>query len=157
ESTSWDLEQRRPSWSPDQDWLRKLESALRESVSQTPRPGDGTSDPGPAGGLPSLPGYRLVSVLGQGGMGVVYEAIQEGLARRVALKTLRGDKVSGELMLRLRREASAIARLNHPHIVQIFEVGEWRPAGAGMPLPFLAMELVEGQSLSQWATGQPQS
>lgn len=107
--------------------------------------------------LPAMAGYRLIGVLGQGGMGVVYDGIHENLGRSVALKTLRADKVNDELRTRLRREAEAIARLNHPNIVQIYEVGEWRSRAGGPPLPYLAMERVFGVPLGQWLAGRPQT
>jgi len=66
--------------------------------------------------------YRIVAKLGQGGMGAVYDAIQEDLDRRVAIKILRRDLLDDdELVARLRREAEATARLGHPHIVQLLD------------------------------------
>ena len=88
--------------------------------------------------------YRLVGPIGQGGMGVVYRAMDEQLHRPVAVKILPevvgGD---GDRLARFRNEARALAALNNPHIVTIFEVGEAETA------PFIAMELVEGQTLRQ--------
>jgi serine/threonine protein kinase len=80
-----------------------------------PRPGDA--------GLPSVPGYEVLGVLGKGGMGLVYRARQVGLDRVVALKMLRDRDADADELARFRVEAEAIARLSHPNIVQVFEVG----------------------------------
>jgi serine/threonine-protein kinase len=97
--------------------------------------------PGPAG-LPEVPGYRLLGELGRGAMGVVYQAWHLDLGRPVALKMiLAGEHAGPDDLARFRTEAQAVARLSHPHIVQIFEVGEH----AG--LPFFALEYLEGGSL----------
>ncbi|HNN94498.1 MAG TPA: serine/threonine-protein kinase, partial [Pseudomonadota bacterium] len=85
--------------------------------------------------------FHVVRRLGEGGMGVVYDAYDDVLDRRVALKVLGG---AGQEQAILLREARALARLSHPHVVPIYEVGE--QAGR----PFIAMERIEGQPLSQW-------
>jgi serine/threonine protein kinase len=85
--------------------------------------------------------------IGFGAMGVVYEALDPLLARTVALKVLRGDGAAGvgdELYARLLREAKALARLAHPNVVAVYDVG--RAAGR----LFLAMEFVEGATLDEW-------
>ena len=100
--------------------------------------------------LPNIPGYEVLDVLGRGGMGVVYRAWQHVLNRSVALKTVyAGPHASGQILARFRVEAVAVARLQHPNIVQIYEVSQ--DAGS----PFLVLELVEGRSLSQWLDGTP--
>lgn len=103
-----------------------------------------------SGGPPAptrLGEFRIHRELGRGGMGVVYEAEQTSLRRRVALKVLppalRSDAT---LVARFRREAEAAGRLRHPGIVPVFAVGE--EAGT----PFFAMELVEGRSLDAVVT-----
>ncbi|MCP3961506.1 MAG: protein kinase [bacterium] len=86
--------------------------------------------------------YRVEERLGRGGMGEVYRGFDERLQRPVALKHVLKDQVKAALALeRLRREARAIARLNHPAIVQIYD---WVEAEDGC---WYVMELVEGRTL----------
>ncbi|MEO0662188.1 MAG: protein kinase [Planctomycetota bacterium] len=91
--------------------------------------------------------YRVVAELGRGGMGVVYEAVQETPERHVAVKVLRADVVTPEMLRRFEQESRVLARLNHPGIAQIFESGTDR--SGDRPLPFLAMELVEGVPVTE--------
>jgi hypothetical protein len=95
-------------------------------------------------------GYEILGPLGSGGMGIVYHARQVPLDRPVALKMILAGAHAGRHQLaRFRFEAEAIARLQHPHIVQVFEAGErdgW---------PYLAMEYVDGGSLAQKLNGTP--
>jgi serine/threonine-protein kinase len=94
-------------------------------------------------GLPTVPGYELLEELGRGGMGVVFKARHIELKRLVALKMIRnGPCADPEECRRFKAEARAAARLQHPNIVQVYDVGE---AGGQ---PFLAMELVTGDSLA---------
>jgi serine/threonine protein kinase len=88
--------------------------------------------------------FRLVSCLGGGGMGMVYLAVQESLGRQVALKVIRPESLYfAGVRDRFRREAEAVARLQHPGIVPLFMVGE------DNGLPYFAMEYVRGASLEQ--------
>ena len=93
--------------------------------------------------------YVPIRRLGQGGMGIVYEAVDPSLSRRVAVKVLhRGRQRDGEEVRarrrRLLREAQAMARLSHPNVLPVYDVGE---SGTDV---FLAMELVAGCSLAEW-------
>jgi WD40 repeat protein/serine/threonine protein kinase len=98
-----------------------------------------------------MPGYEILGVLGRGGMGVVYQARQVQLKRLVALKMIRaGDQAGDELLSRFATEAQAVARLQHPHIVQIYEVGEHHGR------PFCALEFVSGGTLAARLAGTPQ-
>ena len=90
----------------------------------------------------AIPGYVILSELGQGGMGVVYRARQSALNREVAIKTLLRGGASRAALARFWGEAEAMAAVRHPNVVQIFEMGDH--AGC----PFMAMELVTGGSLS---------
>jgi tetratricopeptide (TPR) repeat protein len=97
-----------------------------------------------------VPGYEVFEVLGRGGMGVVYRARQIGLDRVVALKKiLYAEDAGAEQRRRFQAEAEAIARLAHPHIVQIYEVGE---TGG---LPFFSLEYCSGGSLEKKLGGTP--
>jgi tRNA A-37 threonylcarbamoyl transferase component Bud32 len=119
---------------------------LGQSTGLTP---SSVPSPQPA---PDLPGYRILGELGRGGVGVVYKARDLQFQQRlVAIKMLRvrGDR-NPAAMARFRSEAEALARLQHPHIVQIHTAGEV----AGQP--FLVMEHIEGGSLDQKLKGQPQ-
>jgi WD40 repeat protein len=111
------------------------------------RAGDGGSAED-AGRLPEVPGYEVLGVLGRGGMGVVYKARQVGLKRLVALKMIRDGSLAGpDGMERFRTEAEALARLQHPNIVQVFEVG------CHEGLPFFSLEFCAGGSLDTKLAG----
>ena len=89
-------------------------------------------------------GYRIERMLGRGGMGVVYEAVQVSLDRRVALKVLRPELAEDAAFVeRFRREGKVQASLEHPHVLDVYEIGE---AGEGL---FLAMRLVDGPTLAE--------
>src|SRR5205823_5970144 len=91
----------------------------------------------------TLGDYRIVRELGRGGMGIVYEAVQISLGRRVALKVLPfAATLDPRQLQRFHNEARAAALLHHPNIVPVFGVGEERA------VHFYAMQLIEGQSLA---------
>src|SRR5690349_13042100 len=91
--------------------------------------------------VPQIPGFQLTDLLGQGAMSQVFRGLREG--RPYAIKLMRPDQKQNDVdaALRFRREAAVIARLNHPGLVKVVEVGE------SQGQPFLVMELVEGESL----------
>ncbi len=96
--------------------------------------------------------YAVLRKLGQGGMGVVYVAYDENLDRKVALKLLRGNLSKDERgRARMLREAQALARLSHPNVVQVHEIGQYNDH------VYVAMEYVDGQTLDRWLAAKDRS
>jgi WD40 repeat protein len=129
---------------------RSVETFLRQVKALGPP--DPAAPPRPAAAIPppEVPNYDILAELGRGGMGVVYKAVHRPLNRVVALKMiLAGDSSADTNPARFRAEAEAVARVQHPNIVQVFEVGE---AGGR---PFMAMEHVPGGSLQQRLADRP--
>lgn len=93
--------------------------------------------------------YRLLRLLGRGGMGIVFKALQTKPNRHVALKLLQPHLLSKDYIHRFDREAHTLAKLQHPGIAQIFQAGN-APSLIG-PQPFFAMELVEGKPITKYA------
>jgi hypothetical protein len=129
---------------PKEAFVRRLK---QEGLGSAPKAGgttprDEPGSPDRPAGLPVVPGYDLLEELGRGGMGVVYKALHQGLGRIVALKmVLGGPDPDSRLWTRFRTEGAALARLQHPNIVQVFDVGD---TGGR---PFLSLEFVAGGSL----------
>jgi len=100
--------------------------------------------------LPQLKGFTVLGLLGRGGMGIVDKALQIGLNRLVALKMIRaGTQATAEEVARFAAEAEAVARLQHPNIVQVHEVGECDGCS------YLVLEFVDGGSLKARLGGAP--
>jgi serine/threonine protein kinase len=128
-----------PHWADE--ILKRLEEAQQVDI------GEGIH------GRRTFGGYTILSELGRGGMGVVYEAIQRDMDRRVALKVLpSGLMINEKSVVRFRREAQIIGKLHHPNIVAVYATGVERGT------PYIAMEFVEGESLAKILEGRrPQS
>ena len=94
----------------------------------------------------------MLDLLGQGGLGEVYRAYDPELDRKIAIKLLKPlGRDSAELLPRLLREARALAKLSHPYVVHVYEVGTFEHR------VFLAMELADGVTLEQWLADRPRS
>jgi WD40 repeat protein len=133
--------------------LGKPEPSIRPGVPTVEMPGTrgGTAEaPANAGQSVFIANYEILGELGRGGMGVVYRARHIRLNRQVALKMiLAGIHAGPQAQARFRIEAETVARLQHPHIVQIYEVGE------ADGKPFLSLEFVAGGTLADKLDGTP--
>ncbi|PTL78872.1 serine/threonine protein kinase [Vitiosangium sp. GDMCC 1.1324] len=124
------------------------------------RPTEPTPPASGSGGFHMAPGhalagrYTVLDVLGQGGMGVVLAAYDARLDRRVALKLVRSREADGGgdglAQVRMVREAQSMARLNHPHVVSVYDAGTLEDGSV-----FIAMEYVQGQTLRSWCQHTP--
>lgn len=115
-----------------------LASAARQAINEHSSPAEG-SRCGP---------YRLLRLVGRGGMGAVYEAEQDNPRRAVALKVINTGFASPELMRRFEQETRALGRLHHPGIAQIYEAGT-ADTGSGTQ-PYFAMEFIRGGTLKEY-------
>ena len=131
---------------PDSSFLRDLkELDLRHLADLAPPPPPGEAP------LPRIPGYTILGELGRGGAGVVYHARHRVLGRAVAIKMLHPGLFPSEAeRRRLRAEAEAVARLQHPNVVQLYEIGEADGS------PYLVLEYVAGGTLASYLAGRPQ-
>jgi WD40 repeat protein len=127
--------------------LAREADQVRQLDPTRPMPGGAALPPT---ALPQIPDYEVRRVLGRGGMGVVYLAFHVPLKRLVALKTLPDTPVTPGHLARFRTEAEALARLQHPNVVPIYEVGEWQGH------PYFTMEYVAGPALADLLDGRPQ-
>lgn len=126
-----------------------VERTLLGEVGQTLP--DGALPGGPDGVQIAIKGYKILGELGRGGMGVVYKARQAGLNRIVALKMIiAGGHAAPEQLARFRAEAEAVAQLQHPNIVQVYDIGEQDG------LPYFSLEFVDGKPLDKELDGKPQ-
>ncbi len=119
-------------------------------VTRTIAPAEHLASQRSRGGAPAAIGrYRIVRLIGEGGMGAVYEAEQEQPRRTVALKVIKSAWATPELVRRFQQESEALARLHHPGIAQVYEAGT-ADSGFG-PQPYFAMEFIaDGQSLTTY-------
>jgi HEAT repeat protein/predicted Ser/Thr protein kinase len=156
-----DTEPDNPQPKPEQQKTRDAELVRADTVRLPPDPASAGARPGrikvlaPDGDIPReipvrLGRYVIDGLIGRGGMGVVYKARQDGLSRVVALKLLlQGEHATPEGRRRFEREARAIARLRHPNIVSVHEVGEYNG------LPFFTMDYIDGVSLTAFVKRVP--
>ena len=131
------------------------DASLRQEVGRLLEAEDRPALKSPVAGMLAAPAppatvgrYRIVRLLGEGGMGAVYEAEQDQPRRTVALKVIRSGLASRELLRRFEHEAQALGRLHHPGIAQIYEAGA-ADSGFG-PQPYFAMEFIQGVSLLRY-------
>jgi serine/threonine protein kinase len=148
DTATWQRGAQPPQGAPTEDEVvRRLKQLL--PAAEWARP-EGAADAATPYRL-TVPGYEVLDTLGRGGMGVVYRALQLGLNRVVALKVLlAGPHAAPRELARFRAEAAAVARLQHPNIVQVYDVDE------ADGRPYLALEFVAGGSLAQYLDGSPQ-
>ncbi len=136
-------------------WLRRVRANVREQLfgsspsspapetpppSAAPEPGQDPDDPTRIGR------FVVIKRIGEGGMGMVFAAYDDALDRKVAVKLLhpRGSGQGSDARTRLIREAQALARLSHPSVIHVYEVGTWQEQ------VYVAMEFVDGGTLGQW-------
>jgi tetratricopeptide (TPR) repeat protein/tRNA A-37 threonylcarbamoyl transferase component Bud32 len=129
---------------PDGPTVDRISGSAATEVDPSVRRGVGSGFPPPGTKVRYIGDYETISVLGQGGMGVVYKARQMSLNRLVALKMIRNAEFAGEDQVRrFQNEAEAVATLDHPGIVPIYEVGTYEDQR------YFSMKLVEGKGLDK--------
>ncbi len=132
----------------------------RENPDSTPEPGatkrvdesalDSTAQTSLAAHPKQIGNYRILGLLGEGGMGTVYEAEQEQPKRVVALKVMRAAIVSAQMLRRFEHELQALGRLQHPGIARVYDAGTVHDE-RGQSQPYFAMELIRGTTLTDYA------
>ncbi|MCH2133203.1 MAG: serine/threonine protein kinase [Phycisphaerales bacterium] len=126
-----------------------LEPTIEQAHSDFEMPSGTGSDPNAPGGTVSVPEqigpYRVTGVIGYGGMGAVYEAIQESPKRRVALKVVKPGWLTEPVLRRFAFEAQVLGRLRHPNIAQIYEAGTFTDQFGERP--YFAMEYIPGAQM----------
>ena len=146
------------SFFANQDRFDRLAAPLRAVLpppcpaAVTPAPADtATLGTPPPTEIRRLGDYELLEEIARGGMGVVYKARQVSLNRhgRAQDDPARAARLAADVQ-RFHSEAEAAANLDHPHIVPIYEVGEWRSGDVSPPVQSFSMKLIEGGSLAQW-------
>src|SRR5436190_9652604 len=114
----------------------------------SPNGTDPDTAPASPDALPEIPGYRVLRRLGEGGMAEIYVAIQLSLEREVAIKVLSFERsLSEDDALRFEREARTIAKLDHPSIVGIFDVGRTSTGQLYYAMPYLARGDLAGRRM----------
>ena len=137
-----------PELAPHLDCLDRLDELVPSPIATLPYTAADAGPPSALGEHIADGRYELLAELGRGGMGVVYKARQVGLERVVALKMiLAGSMASADQIRRFEAEARVAARVQHPHVVQIFETGQ------ANGLPYLVMQYVEGRQPRRAAGG----
>src|SRR5678815_1957893 len=133
---------------------RRLAAVLLGDDSAAGETGSGVEGVGGDARLPSGPfgRYRITRLVGVGGMGEVYEAQQDTPDRKVAIKIVRPDLLSGEALRRFEHETRVLAKLQHPGISPIYEAGRIETGSASTP--YFAMEFVDGRPLTTFAAAE---
>jgi len=126
---------------PITDRIAALDAGRRLLNKLSTLSGNGPTTSGNSQPFPTVAGYEILQLLGEGGMGVVYVARQLALDRLVALKTIPAGGATASAQVRMRLEAATIAKLSHPNVVQVYEVGEANGQ------TFFSLELMLGGAL----------